>query len=260
MEYFCGSSFTSDEGETEGCGSRCVKEDVLDFSNLLCEIISMKTSTEANQISRHSRQGLRGIREFRSIASQVPMCLLEMIQKGLSENVASRPTMDEYCKCLRDVIDLLESHSKIRPKETIGRRGSSKRCFQRRQTILTLSTEDVDGYHQVSPDCDETAEETEFTPEDDKSYNHRQRKYTLWLDIRFSYIPFEMVCFLMCKQLLMQFTDFRRCRQSHPSLLSPILLHPARTFTSPQPRFDLSRRRFVSRRGKVGMRLFVLRY
>ena len=139
---------------------RCLKQDVFDFSQLFCEAISMKTSSEANKVCSRSSRGVQGyVRDFQTITSPIPRCLLEMIQSGLSKNVCGRPTMADYCICLSEVVDTLMNDQPTEISAT-GKsissqhhRMSFKRCFQRRRTMFSLSEEGMVESKALSLSC-----------------------------------------------------------------------------------------------------------
>ena len=150
----------TNECESTSGKFQCLKQDVFDFSQLFCEVISMKTSREANKICSCSSRGIQGyVRDFQTITSPIPRRLLEMIQSGLSENVCARPTMADYCICLSDVIDILMNDQ---PTETSAtgktissqhHRTSLKRCFQRRRTMFSLSEDGMVESKALSLSC-----------------------------------------------------------------------------------------------------------
>jgi len=150
----------ANDSETASGDLRCMKQDVFDFSQLICEVISMKTSSEANKVCSRSRKGVQGyVREFQTITSPIHRRLLEMIQSGLNDNAFARPTMADYCICLSEAVDILKKDQpteKLVTVESISsqpHRTSFKRCFHRRRTMFSLSVEEMVESKALSLSC-----------------------------------------------------------------------------------------------------------
>jgi hypothetical protein len=108
--------------------------DVLDFSRIVCEILTMRSCGP----SMSDRQENAYIRSFRALASVIPPRLLGMLQRGVSDYPDSRPTISEFRECLSDILcSWLEdsSGSTTDPFFSIKRQG----C---RQTVLGLIAEE----------------------------------------------------------------------------------------------------------------------
>lgn len=80
------------------------EDDVLGFSKILCEILTMRSfGGDAGDSVTTGRRGKACMRDFRSLATKIPRSVLELLQRGLSDLAESRPTMKEFCICLCDV-------------------------------------------------------------------------------------------------------------------------------------------------------------
>jgi hypothetical protein len=84
-----------------------LQQDVLDFTWILCEILTMRSSSEASSIN--DREGKAYVRAFRSLASVIPRRLLGMIHRGLNGNGKNDsngrlPSIADFRECLSEVM------------------------------------------------------------------------------------------------------------------------------------------------------------
>lgn len=171
-----------------GGSSRGFQQDVLGYSKILCEILTMRSleGAWADSVNHMSRQGKAYISDFRSLATKIPRRLLELLQRGLGDFADSRPTMDEYCACLGEVLFGLHQDQMRHRKESsnAGDDGSTAaaaynhgRPAGRRTTQLGLSCEGATEEFRLMCDDKDFGESTAHDTEwDGTTQSHQSRE------------------------------------------------------------------------------------
>jgi serine/threonine protein kinase len=129
------------------------KQDVLAYSRILCEILTMRSC----EISISSREGTAYIRAFRALAFVIPKQLWGLLQKGLSNEVVSRPSMSEFHECLIDVIFSMTMLNRdplfLGSGDPRVNMSDHRRCPTRRQTQLAFHLESDDMHSVDGKNC-----------------------------------------------------------------------------------------------------------
>ena len=131
------------EKESSG-GELCLKQDVLAFTSLLCELLVLRPRVNGlvpPGIS-HIAEGNSTIRAFKKLAKFVPSNLLQLLQRGLSEQPQSRPTMTEFLRVLGDILISLDKDNAKAARTGTRRAYRSARVthFQLPMPLLSLKS------------------------------------------------------------------------------------------------------------------------
>jgi serine/threonine protein kinase len=108
-------------------------DDVFAFTSLLCEILVLRPKVKKGlppSISHHLHEGNSTIRAFRELASVIPSELLHLLQRGLSRQTETMPSMSEYTSVLAVVLSSLDKENANAPK--------TERSLHKRRTHIKL--------------------------------------------------------------------------------------------------------------------------